>query len=334
MNLTDRIKAFTHLGNFLHAITEQEFQDIADRARNENPWFTPESVRMALKGIREFLHGEKLFNWVAEYPEVEKPKNVAIVMAGNIPFVGFHDLLSVLISGHNLMVKLSSKDQFLPNFLLGKLKEIEPRFEQRIRVMEILKGFDAVIATGSDNSSRYFEYYFSKYPHIIRKNRTSVAILNGFESDEELQRVGSDVFNYFGLGCRNVSKLYVPREYVFNTMFENWTSYQDIVNHHKYCNNYDYQKSILLVNRQPFLDNGFVILQQSKNLVSPISVVFFDYYESEDQLAQELKSHQEKIQVIVGRNSLCDVDFGHSQFPGLTDYADNVDTMRFLTGLK
>lgn len=310
---------------------EEEFDAIVDKARNDNPWFTPGSIACALNSIKNLLSSEELTRWLQSYPEPRQLRKIALVMAGNIPLVGFHDLLCVLISGHTAVVKLSSKDRYLVSYIIEKLLNIEPGFSSRIIVAEQLKGFDAVIATGSDNSARYFDYYFGKYPHIIRRNRTSVAVITGDESSEEFFELGKDVFTYFGLGCRNVAKLYVPRQYSFTALLDVWSSYQDIINHHKYCNNYDYQKSILLVNRDNFLDNGFVLLKQSEALVSPISVVYFEEYTSSNDLQEKIGKAQEKIQVIVGRGPVGEIAFGSAQTPGLSDYADKVDTMKFLT---
>jgi hypothetical protein len=334
MNIDQRLKAFAILGSSIKNIGQEEMQTLTLETRNENPWFTHDSVEMALKAIGELLNEDSLKKWVKNYNLSSSPKRVALVLAGNIPMVGFHDLLCVLISGHRALLKLSSKDQFLMKWLINQLKEIEPAFSDQIEIVERLKDFDAVIATGSDNSSRYFEYYFAKYPHIIRKNRTSVGIITGSESEADLRALGKDVFTYFGLGCRNVSKLFVPDYYKFDRLFESWEVYADIINHHKYCNNYDYQKSILLVNRQDFLDNGFVIIQHSDKIVSPISVVYYDYYEDEIHLDERLKEVKDKTQVVVGNSPFAEVTFGQAQYPGLDDYADNFDTMKFLTELK
>jgi hypothetical protein len=334
MNIDQRIKAFARLGDFIRNIDHAEFQSLTEEARNQNPWFTASSVRTALKGIEEFLTEDSLKKWVKNYELSSWPKTVALVLAGNIPLVGFHDLMTVLISGNSALIKLSSKDRFLIDFVIKKLIELEPGFADRIRIEERLKNFDAVIATGSDNTSRYFEYYFARYPHIIRKNRTSVGILDGTETPYDLERLGNDVFTYFGLGCRNVSKIFLPNGYVFDQLFRAWEKFNDIINHHKYCNNYDYQKSILLVNRQDFLDNGFVILQQSEKMVSPISVVYYEFYNDESDLEPKLQAVASKTQVVVGNSRFSTADFGMAQCPSLDDYADKVDTMKFLTSLK
>lgn len=335
MNLTQRIQAFSALGDYIRNLTPSACEDLSNNAANENPWFTHESVERALSGVSTWLTEPALTEWVSSYPASLTSRTIAVVMAGNLPLVGFHDLLAVLLSGHSVLVKLSSKDRFLPSHFIDKLTEIEPAFGPRITQAEQLKSFDAVIATGSDNSARYFEYYFGKYPHIIRKNRTSVAILSGKETQSELESLGKDVFSYFGLGCRSVSKLFVPSGYSFNDMFGAFEPYSQIINHHKYANNYDYQKSILLINSVPFLDNGFLLLQESKGTVSPISVLYHEPYENDEDLVDKLAIHKEKIQVVVGNNApAAVVSFGCAQNPGLMDYADNVDTMAFLTGLK
>lgn len=332
MTTDERVEALAKLGKLLHAIDADEFEEIMLKIRSENPWFTQGSVEVALAGVRRYLDPAKLEKWVANYHlDPVRPKQIAVVMAGNIPLAGFHDLLTVLISGHNILIKLSSKDSALPTYITNKLIEIEPRFGSRITVAAQLKKFDAVIATGSDNSSRYFHYYFGKYPHIIRKNRTSCAVLTGTETADELRRLGKDVFTYFGLGCRNVSKIYMPENFDPVALINAWDIYVDIINHHKYHNNYDYQKSILLVNKIPFYDSGFVILHENEKLVSPISVVYFERYKNADDLSQKLGRASEKIQAIVGRDY---IPFGNAQSPELWDYADRVDTLRFLESLN
>ena len=331
----ERIAAFHRLATSLVTLDEEIFQSLALKAASENPWFTEKSVRMAVSNLEQMLSGKTLSQWTSQYDLNVKPKKIAIVMAGNIPLVGFHDFLCVLISGHSVLIKTSSKDNTLIRFVVDQLIAIEPRFKDRIEFAEQLKGFDAIIATGSDNTSRYFEYYFGKYPHIIRKNRTSVAVLTGNENDNDLRDLGIDVFSYFGLGCRNVSKLFVPATFAIERIFPPWEHYHDIIHHHKYCNNYDYQKSVLLVARIPFLDSGHVMLQETERLVSPISVVYYQFYNSAGDLDSKLAASQEKIQCIVdnsGRYSK--IKFGHAQSPGPEDYADQIDTLKFLTELN
>jgi hypothetical protein len=335
MNPEDRIAAFEKLGNYLSAIDEAELQPLIEKARNENPWFTPESIKMALDGVKIYLTAKNLNQWVSAYRlNPGKPKTVAVIMAGNIPLVGFHDFLSVLISGHSILVKLSSRDSVLVSWLANQLIKADHRFGSRIQFAEQLKNFDAVIATGSDNSSRYFHYYFGKYPNIIRKNRTSCAVLTGKETDEDLLTLGKDVFTYFGLGCRNVAKVYMPKSFDPTQLLRNWTPLEGVIHHHKYHNNYDYQKSILLVNRVPFLDAGFVLLQESERLISPISVVYYEFYQDEGSLALRLTELKDKIQCVVGQATPASVPFGKAQSPMVWDYADQVDTLKFLESLN
>jgi hypothetical protein len=334
MTLDERIAAFEKLGKYLSAIDEATHQQLIVKAGNENSWFTPESIDLALKGVYNYLLPQHLKRWVKPYglnPASEKV--VAIVLAGNIPLVGFHDFLSVLISGHIVQIKLSSKDSVLLRFMIDKLIEVEPRFLRKIQIVEQLKNFRAVIATGSNNSARYFHYYFGKYPNIIRKNRTSCAVLNGKESTDEFLLLARDVFQYFGLGCRNVSKLFLPKNFDITKLLDAWQPFEKIIHHHKYNNNYDYQKSILLVNKMPFLDNGFLLLQESERLVSPISVLFYEYYENEGDLALKLTENKDNIQCMVGKTTPGSIPFGSAQSPMLWDYADQVDTLKFLDSL-
>ena len=335
MIIEERIKAFVQLGEFIKSLPEEKFKTLAESIRIENSWFTEASLRMTVSGILNFLDEKNLKEWLSRYAIPERhPKVIAIIMAGNIPAVGFHDLLCVLINGDAALIKLSSKDTTLIKFLIEKLLEINPGFGSKVTYAEQLKGFDAVIATGSDNTSRYFKYYFGKYPHIIRKNRTSAAVLTGSESEQELKQLGTDVFSYFGLGCRNVSKLFVPIGFDFRPLFEAWESFHDIENHHKYYNNYQYQKSIFLVSQLAFLDNGFVLLQESEKLVSPIAVVYYEYYNGLQEVENKLSTLQDKLQCVVTAGSPATVKFGDAQFPTLADYADGVDVLKFLIELR
>lgn len=336
MSLDERIRAFHQLGIHLQQLSEEAFEMLVDSARQENAWFTKASIQMALQGLEQFLYTEQLTKWTRSYTlQPEKSKTVALVLAGNIPLVGFHDFLCVLISGHHVQLKLSSKDSKLFRYIIKHLVWLEPRFEKLISIKEDkLENFDAVIATGGDNSARYFEYYFGKYPHIIRKNRTSCAILTGTESDADLNALGNDIFSYFGLGCRNVSKVYVPQGYDLARILSSLDHYKDIIHHHKYCNNYDYQKSILLVNSSPFLDNGFILLQESNKLVSPISVLYYEYYKDREELKSNVKAIEEKLQCIVGKVEPATINFGQAQYPLLWDYADQIDALKFLDALE
>ncbi|WP_462248327.1 acyl-CoA reductase [Ekhidna sp.] len=332
MNIQDKIAAFTKLGEKISQLSSDELLQMAGPARAANGWFSEENVRNALEGISFMLQAGKLKEWVERYNfENVSPKVVGVIMAGNIPLVGFHDLLSVLISGHFAAVKPSSDDQFLTKIMVDWIIEIEPRFKKNIELRNKLTEIDAVIATGSDNTARYFEYYFKDIPSIIRKNRTSVAILNGKESPKELEALGEDIFSYYGLGCRNVSKVFTPKGYDLRDAFPHFETYGEVVNHNKYRNNYDYYKSIYLVNKTPHLDTGFLLVNSTDDLVSPTSVLYHQEYDSIENLQTILDSKKDKIQCIVGKDF---IPFGKAQRPELWDYADDVDTMEFLAGLN
>lgn len=331
MTREERISAFNQLGDKLANFNPEELTEIGYRAAAQNAWFTTENSLRAIQGITLMLDKEKLEQWLTKYPlDCDVPKIVGIVMAGNIPLVGFHDLMCVLLSGHFAAVKTSSQDTFLVKWIIDLLLEIEPRFKKSLEIRDRLTNIDAVIATGSDNTARYFEYYFKNIPNIIRKNRSSIAVLTGQESAEDLKNLGKDIFWYFGLGCRNVSKVLVPEEYQADFFFECIQEFEEVGNHHKYRNNYDYNKSIYLVNREPHLDNGFLLWRSSDTLVSPISVLFTQTYKNPLEIKTFIESNQEKIQCVVGKDY---VPFGKAQQPEPWDYADNVDTLRFLEGL-
>ncbi len=338
MTLQARIKAFSDLGLYLNAVENQaEIELWADRAAHQNNWFTIENTKKSLKAIADyFLQEELLIQWTELYDIPDKSKtikSVGVIMAGNIPAVGFHDLMTIVLSGHACVAKLSSQDSYLMTVLIEKLLEINPNLE--IRIADKLNEVDALIATGSDNSARYFEYYFRNKPHIIRKNRTSVAILKGNETEEDFLNLGKDITDYYGLGCRNISKMYVPENYDFTKFYDSIEPLGDIFYHNKYKNNYDYNKSIYLVNMMPHFDNGFMILAPSEALVSPISVIFYEEYKNEGDLKKIIKENRNKIQCIVSKNSWLEksVNFGDAQKPKLWDYADGVDTMAFLLSL-
>lgn len=336
--LSDRISAFIRLGNRISELESDEKQTLFQQAQNQNAWFTPQSLEQALKGIQVLLDAQALEKWVATYSfsETDQPQQIGLMLAGNIPGVGFHDILAVLIAGHSACIKLSSQDSALPLWLLTQLKAIEPRFSDRIHLEELLKNKQAYIATGSDNSARYFNYYFGKYPHLIRSNRTSVAILQGDESMSDLQALAHDIFDYFGLGCRNVSKVFVKNQEQLTQLLDAIQSFESVANHHKYFNNYEYNKSIYLVNGTPHLDNGFLLLKESADLVSPIGVLFYEMFEDEIELQSKLSALASQIQCVVGSASLGIpgiIPFGQTQCPAPWDYADGVDTLQFLSGL-
>jgi len=338
MNLQERIKSLSSLGEILRNCLDdkscprcEELDNLISIQHRTNPWFTSENVRMALRAIAEELTEENLIRWTNQYPDLKReirPLKAGIIMAGNIPLVGFHDFLSVLITGNNLIAKASSKDNELIRFISDILCSINPSFNEKIKFTEnTLENFDVIIATGSDNSSRYFEYYFGKYPNIIRKNRNSIAILKGDESDEEIEKLGIDIFSYFGLGCRNVSKLLLPEGYDIESLYPHWKRFSNIVSHTKYANNYDFNKAVYIVNKESFSDSGFILLKEEKKISSPVSVLYFSFYESQYAVEKETELHREKIQCIVGRDH---IPFGQAQSPHLWDYADGIDTIDFL----
>ncbi|TRO66590.1 acyl-CoA reductase [Christiangramia sabulilitoris] len=312
------------------------FNEKIDFAVNHNGWFNRENIVFALQQWSEALTPENLKLWLGKYDlSGSGGKTVGIVMAGNIPLVGFHDFLSVLVTGHTVQVKQSSNDQILLPVLVEYLKHLDKRYEDRIKfTKDKLEDFDAVIATGSNNTARYFEYYFKGKPSIIRKNRNSVAILTGNETKEDLKALGEDIFRYYGLGCRNISKLYVPENYNFDTFFEAIYEWNPIINQNKYANNYDYNKAVYLMSEFKLLDNGFLMLKEDKSFGSPIATLFYETYSTKEELNRLLEGNSEKIQCVVRNSNEKDsVRFGYTQKPQLWDYADNIDTIDFLSQL-
>lgn len=352
MTLSNRIKTFDRLGRFLSQFKYQgheklnleenekfysAFELLINRAEETNGWFTKEQVYFAIEGWASLLSKSNLEEWLTPYNLSDScsEKSIGVIMAGNIPLVGFHDFISVLISGNKIQAKMSSNDpHFIPMISL-LLKHYDPYFKERIQITtESLKGFDAVIATGSDNTARYFDYYFGKYPNIIRHNRNSVAVLNGKETEEELERLGEDIFRYFGLGCRNVSKIYVPEDYDFDKLFQGLYKYKSLTNNQKYMNNYDYNKAVFLMSLEKnMLENGFMVLKEDSSFSSPIATLFYEKYSDDSALKEVLDNNKENIQCKVGSNDLCTVAFGQAQKPNLNDYADGVDVIRFLQNL-
>jgi hypothetical protein len=344
MVLQERIDAFVELGKNLQELLDgnspTKGSDLGKilEASVYNEWFTKEHIKFSLKAIAESLTSENIANWLSKYPKIEKAfnKKIGVVTAGNIPLVGFHDLLCVLIAGNELIIKMSSKDDKLFISIIELLIEQNPEFKKLIRFeKEQLKDFDAIIATGSDNTSKYFEYYFGKYPNIIRKNRNSVAVLTGEETEEELNGLADDIMMYFGLGCRNVSKLYLPEGYDIQRVFKALYQYKHFVDHNKYSNNYTYNKSIYLMEKTPFWENGFTILKEDIGMASPISVIYFENYKTLQTVKERLNIDKENIQCVAAKDGLVEgsVAFGKAQQPELWDYADNVDTMEFLLEL-
>lgn len=344
---TSTLKAFVKLGSFISDFCEnhnspnsenyQEFLDAVISAEQQNSWFNQENILFALKQWSLLLTEEHLTNWLSHYSfdSSKETKTVGLVLAGNIPLVGFHDFLCVLLSGNKVLAKLSSNDMVLLPFLSKYLIDQAPSLEDKIQFVDgRFEHFDAVIATGSNNTSRYFEYYFGKKPNIIRKNRNSVAVLTGNESKEQLTALGEDIFRYYGLGCRNVSKIHVPRNYDFDEFFNGIFPFKDIIHQNKYANNYDYNKAVYLMSEFKILDNGFLILKEDKSLSSPIASLFYEHYENPSDLKKEMQEYSEHIQCIVSKGMLEEeVNYGETQKPKLDDYADGIDTMDFLLQL-
>lgn len=354
MTLETKKSVFVELGKFLSQFSQKEsvkksnvlhneiffedFEKLIHLSQSHNGWYTPDQVRFAIQSWAEALTEENIAQWISQYnfDDAQNEKTVALILAGNIPLVGFHDFLSVLITGNKALIKTSSNDQHLLPFLAKYLVAVEESLQEKITFAEgKLENFDTVIATGSNNTSRYFEYYFKDKPSIIRKNRNSVAVLNGKESHEELEALGEDIFRYFGLGCRNVSKLFVPKGYSFDAFFQAIFKYQDVIHYEKYANNYDYNKAVFLMSNFKLLDNGFLTLKEDPSYASPISSVFYEFYENIEDLQSRLEADAEQIQCIVSNDLIPNsIPFGQTQNPQLWDYADNVDTITFLLTTK
>ena len=330
MKLQNRIELLLRLREYLKENTA-EWQDVKLKASFTNGWFVPKFIELAVNNIADyFLEENKLKEWVNHYHIDDNivPKNVGIVMAGNIPLVGFHDFLCAFISGHIQTIKLSSKDDILLKHLVQKMYSWEVTMQNYVCFANMLKGCDAYIATGSNNSAVYFDYYFSKYPSIIRRNRTSAAILKGDETKEALEKLSDDIHTYFGLGCRNVTKIFVPREYDFVPLLKSFHVYKYFADHHKYKNNYDYNLSIMIMNNRFYMTNESTLMVENDSLFSPISQLNYGFYDDLEILEASLKDNSD-VQCIVGK----EIAFGQAQVPGLMDYADDVDTMQFLLTL-
>jgi hypothetical protein len=337
MNLGQRLDILVELGDYIRG-EDPAWLAARERAYLENPWFTPEFIGLAVRGIGQFLQRDRLEEWIAPYElpgngyslnqssDNERLLNIGLVMAGNIPLVGFHDFLCIFISGHRQTIKVSSRDQALIRRLVEQLAIYAPETSSLVAFADRLNGCDAFIATGSNNSARYFDYYFAKYPHIIRRNRTSAAVLDGSETRQQLEGLADDVYQYFGLGCRNTTKLYVPENYDFIPLLKAFEKYDHLAMHHKYKNNYDYYLTLLILNKKQYMTNGSILLDQDDSLFSPISVLHYQYYRQLSELLPML-STDPGIQCIVGQGH---IPFGQAQQPGLGDYADGVDTLKFL----
>ena len=344
-----RVAAFEKLGVFLSQFSKNKidkkenieynelffygFKHQIKIAEENNSWFTKENILFSLENWSNALTRDNIKSWISDLKQNNSTKKVAIIMAGNIPLVGFHDFLSVLISGHSVLVKQSSNDKYLVPFISKYLEYIEPDFKGNIIFTETkLTDFDAVISTGSDNTSRYFEYYFKGKPNIIRRNRNSVAVITGGETERDFINLSEDIFRYFGLGCRSVSKIFVPENYQFDDFFKGMYNRKEIIFNKKYANNYDYNKAVYLMSEFDILENGFLMIKESKSYSSPISTIFYEYYKSLDELKIRLKYEADKIQCVVSKGFSDDeIKFGQTQYTKLWDYADGVNTLEFLS---
>ena len=341
MNREKQISGLAQLGFYINKFLEvkpenynevdEKFAALLRKSEIENSWFTQESQRFALKQWADLLTEENLNHWLSKYKPSHDSKKVGLILAGNIPMVGFHDVISVILSQHIALIKLSSKDRTILPFLLNKWQEFSEA-ELQYEFVEKLQDFDAVIATGSNNTARYLEYYFKDHLSIIRKNRTSIAVLKGDETPEELQLLAEDIFRYYGLGCRNVTRLFIPQDFVIDGLFENFLNFKEIINHNKYANNYEYNRAIYLLNQERFWDNNFVMLKEDEALFSPLSVINFTRYKNIDEVKSFIKENKENIQAIVAKPELGldSIALGEAQNPDLETYADHVDTMQFL----
>lgn len=331
MNINERVELMVKLGGYL-LTNDDELQFVKEKARQQNAWFTKEFVDLAIKNIVEnFLQKDLLEKWIDQYKIEEniQPKNIGIIMAGNIPLVGFHDFLCVFISGNKAVIKPSSKDEVLIKHLAQKLFGWNDETKDHIVFAENLKNCNAYIATGSNNSSRYFEYYFAKFPNIIRRNRTSVAILDGDETEDDLEFLADDIQQYFGMGCRNVTHLFVPKDYDFIMLIDALKKYDYFKDFHKYKNNYDYQLALLILNNKFYMANESIIITENESLFAPVSQLNYSFY-SDKKMVEEKLQNNENVQTIVGKNFTA---FGETQKPSLTDYADGIDTLNFLKHL-
>lgn len=338
MKRDERIEALAQLGQYINEYGEL-LQAFVARTEFNNKWFTKDNQKQSLMAIAsQFLDKTKLENWISAYdiPVENQAMTVGLVLAGNIPLVGFHDVLTVFVSGHKSLIKLSDKDKFLLPHLLDKLKQFNSASGDYFEVTEKMSNLDAVIATGSNNSARYFEAYFGKYPNIIRKNRHAVAVLDGKETEEELRALGHDIFSYYGLGCRNVSKLYLPTNYDFNLLMETLHEFNYLIHNSKYKNNFDYNIALFQLNKVPLVNNGSIILVENEALTSRIATLHYEYYEEVDEVKKALQSRKDELQLVATNLDFAGLNvkkFGEAQQPNLSDYADGVDSLEFLTKL-
>jgi hypothetical protein len=338
MNLDQHIQSLIKLGQQIVQFDDSDLSNIIHQAYVQNNWFDQDEMKHCLTAWSNELTEENLIEWTNRYDFSKKadPKNVGLILAGNIPLVGLHDIICVLLSGNKALVKLSSKDTFMMKYIIFSLYQIDEAYKERIEIVERLTDHDAIIATGSNNSSRYFEHYFGNYPNIIRKNRTSIALLDGKESKLQLEALGNDIFRYFGLGCRNISKIYVPQDYKLDPIFEALASFEPIMHNNKYKNNYDYNCTLLLMNQVKFLSNDFLMLKEDNSFHAPTGTVHIERYADEADLKVKIDSIDLGTIQCISSDHIDvpnQIQLGQCQHPQLWDYADNIDTMEFLLGL-
>ena len=337
--LRERVANLIQLGTYLNNLNENEIIQIFNQAENENPWFTQGNISKAIKAIRdEFLNQKSLQLLIDTYKLDDNisPKRIGLILAGNIPLVGFHDVLCCYLTGHISLIKYSDKDKTLMQFMIKKLNEININNDFYFNQVTKLEDYDAAIVTGSNSTAKHFEFYFKHVPHIIRKNRNSIAIIARNETDMELQALGNDVFSYFGLGCRNVSMLFVPKDYDITKLFVVFDNFKDIIFHNKYKNNYDYNVALMLLNKEKFLHNDMLILRESDQIISRIGSLHYKKYENINSLTEWINDHNDEIQCIVSNTHIdwiATIPFGNSQCPSILTYADGVDTVQFLLSI-
>ena len=346
MNLNNRITLFVKLGRFfsdyinnnLESLEKNKFDEAINESILHNSFFSKKNILKSLLSWSNVLTKKSIDDFLSNYliKNKKREKKIAIIMAGNIPLVGFHDFFCVIISGNFAVIKLSSKDSHLFKFILSFLVKENPDFDTKFDVVESkLEIFDAVIATGNNISANQFELYFKKYPKIIRRNRHSIAILNGNETKKEIELLANDIFYYYGLGCRNVSKIFIPNNYNLDILFKSFVLWNEVINKNSYANNYNYYRAIYLLNKEVFFDNGFVLLKESEKIGSPVGTIYFEYYKSDNQIKEMIKKNNEKIQCIVSNNNYPKtIKFGETQMPNLNDFADDIDTFNFLLKLN
>ena len=344
LDFKERIKAFSELGTLFKENIDKKvnkkfpkwdllLEETIIKSKSYNSWFTIDNLKLSLKNWSDSLQENIISDWLFKYNiEDKSSKRIAIIMAGNIPAVGFHDLLCSLLLNFDCLVKLSSDDKFIIPFIVKFLESRNKKLNNKVVFeSEKLKNFDGVIATGNNNSHRYFDYYFSKYPNLLRKTRHSIAVLDGNESDEDLSNLSNDIFNYFGLGCRSVSKVFLPRSYDLDLLFNAFFKHKEIINHNKYVNNFDYNKAVYLMSKQKFIENGFIILKEDPKLGSPIGCLFYEFYDNNEEITELIKKNSESIQCVASNmNFDTNIKFGQAQCPNISDYADNNDTIKFL----